>query len=426
MPPLPPMSLIEPGLFLGNLYDSVNFPLLAQHKIGAMVSVLDLQRHPPMWNYPENRAVAPRERHLIIDVQDHRHANLLAVLVDCFGGMSRSSAAVIAYLMRKRQQSEVDVLANVQERRSIVHPNSGFLEQLHIWRTLKYEIWDSKADSKADSKPKPGRLSFGLGASNAYHTSTHLVELAMRHKYFAGDRQYPNRAGHLYKREMYLVAREMVDQAISPFEDINTLAYASAIDLGGLVDLDIARAAHALQLFKRALEIRKSQLGPEDPFIAYSLNNISLIYTEMGELELAYETHQEATKLRFSDRIGKILQQHVQPSPANEPPGRDRGDVGTGALPERLYGRDVSWHRNPRFSGDMVLLSRIRLAQGRPAEALRLASKALPFRRQLLGNMLKTCDSQHEVACMLHNDGHVNSALTVSPCYETKHLLDNS
>ncbi|KAH0598669.1 hypothetical protein MHUMG1_03973 [Metarhizium humberi] len=38
---------------------------------------------------------------------------------------------------------------------------------------------------------------------------------------------------------------------------------------------------------------------------------------------------------------------------------------------------------NPRFSGDTVLLSRIRLAQGRLPDALRLASKALEFRRKL-------------------------------------------
>jgi hypothetical protein len=66
---------------------------------------------------------------------------------------------------------------------------------------------------------------------------------------------------------------------------------------------------------------------------------------------------------------------------------------------------------NPRFSGDMVLLSRIRLAQGRLAEALRLASKALAFRRKLLGNRLKTCDSQYDVASMLHKDGHTSSAM---------------
>ena len=59
---------------------------------------------------------------------------------------------------------------------------------------------------------------------------------------------------------------------------------------------------------------------------------------------------------------------------------------------------------NPRFSGDMVLLSRIRLAQEWLIEGMGLASKVLAFRRVLLGNRLKTCDSQYDLACMLVND----------------------
>jgi hypothetical protein len=65
---------------------------------------------------------------------------------------------------------------------------------------------------------------------------------------------------------------------------------------------------------------------------------------------------------------------------------------------------------NPRFSGDMVLLSRIRVQQGRLEEALRLASKALTFRQRLLGNRLKTCDSLYDVASLLHMHGHTASA----------------
>jgi tetratricopeptide (TPR) repeat protein len=106
---------------------------------------------------------------------------------------------------------------------------------------------------------------------------------------------------------MYFIARQMVEQATSSFDDTTTLAYASALDLGGLIDLDLVRAAHALEPFKRALDIRKARLGPEDPFIAYSLNNIALAYTEMGELDLAYAAHQEAIRIRLqanSDRIG--------------------------------------------------------------------------------------------------------------------------
>jgi len=219
---------------------------------------------------------------------------------------------------------------------------------------------------------------------------------------------------YLYEREMYIIAKGMVEQALATFEDTSTLAYASAIDIGGLIDLDLAQAEKAIAPFKRALEIRRARLGPEDPFIAYSLNNIALAYTEMGELDLAYEAHQEAISLRLkakSDRIGNsysnmasLLLRMGRPDEAEEMLGRcpslkdftDDTFLSTG---------------NPRFSGDMVLLSRIRLAQGQLSEALRLASKALEFRRMLLGNRLKTCDSQYDVASMLARDGHASLAM---------------
>jgi hypothetical protein len=49
----------------------------------------------------------------------------------------------------------------------------------------------------------------------------------------------------------------------------------------------------------------------------------------------------------------------------------------------------------------MVLLSRIRLAQGLIDDALRLASKALSFRKECLGERLKVCDSLYQVASLL-------------------------
>lgn len=171
------------------------------------------------------------------------------------------------------------------------------------------------------------------------------------------------------------------------------------------------------------MEIRKANLGPDNPFIAYSLNNIALAYTEMGELELAYAAHQEAIHLRLkanSDRIGNsysntssLLLRMGRPDEAEEMLSRceslkdftDETFLNTG---------------NPRFSGDRVLLSRIRLAQGRTTDALRLASKALAFRRKLLGNRLKTCDSQYDVACMLLKEGHASSAMLVSLSLENQ------
>ncbi|KAI0813657.1 P-loop containing nucleoside triphosphate hydrolase protein [Xylaria sp. FL0064] len=219
---------------------------------------------------------------------------------------------------------------------------------------------------------------------------------------------------YLYEREMYIIARGMVKQAVGSIKETQSLGYASAIDLCGLIDLDLSQPARALGYFTRALEIRTAELGSEDPFIAYSLNNIALAYTEMGELALAYAAHQEAIDLRLkakSDRIGNsysnmssLLLRMGRPDEAEEMLARcpslegftDETFINTG---------------NPRFSGDMVLLSRIRRAQGLKSEALQFASKALAFRRRLIGNRLKTCDSQYDVASMLLDEGHVSSAI---------------
>lgn len=62
----------------------------------------------------------------------------------------------------------------------------------------------------------------------------------------------------------------------------------------------------------------------------------------------------------------------------------------------------------------MVLLSRIRQQQGKLNDALRLSSKALAFRQQLLGSRLKTCDSFYQVASLLQLRGDLSSAMYVN------------
>jgi tetratricopeptide (TPR) repeat protein len=206
----------------------------------------------------------------------------------------------------------------------------------------------------------------------------------------------------------------MVDAALETFEDKATLAFASAVDLSGLIDLDMNNPGKALDRFNIASEIREQLLGPADPLIASSLNNIALAYTELGELDKAYATHGEAIRIRLStqsDRIGNsysnmssLLLRMGKPDEAEDmlkrcPSLRDFTDdtfLNTG---------------NPRFSGDMVLLSRIRLGQGRLEDAIRLGSKALAFRQKLLGNRLKTCDSLYDVASLLHRQGNDASAM---------------
>ncbi|KAL9113509.1 MAG: hypothetical protein Q9187_007602 [Circinaria calcarea] len=68
---------------------------------------------------------------------------------------------------------------------------------------------------------------------------------------------------------------------------------------------------------------------------------------------------------------------------------------------------------NPRFSGDMILLSRIRQCQGRLNDAIRLSSKALTLPQSMLGNRLKTCDSLYLVAEMLRQGENIASAISL-------------
>ena len=134
----------------------------------------------------------------------------------------------------------------------------------------------------------------------------------------------------------------------------------------------------------------------------------------MVELDRAYYMHQKAIDIRLrtqSDRIGNsysnmssLLLRMGKPDEAEEM---------LKSCPSLKDFTDETFLRtgNPRFSGDMVLLSRIRLRQGCLDDATRLASKALTFRQNMLGDRLKTCDSLYDVADLLHQQGNIASAV---------------
>lgn len=87
----------------------------------------------------------------------------------------------------------------------------------------------------------------------------------------------------------------------------DTLMYASAIMLHGLIELDTNNIQKALDSFLAAMRIREKVLDADDALIASSLNAISLAYTELGDLPKAVEAGQKAIDIRLrtkSDRIG--------------------------------------------------------------------------------------------------------------------------
>lgn len=221
---------------------------------------------------------------------------------------------------------------------------------------------------------------------------------------------------YLYEKEQYTYTRLFTQAALNHFTDRTTLARASASDLLGLVDLDLHRPEDALRSFEIGLAVRQAVLPTNDPLVAFSLNNLALAYTELFELEKAEDCHKKAIEIRTSnnsDRIGNSYSNYavtlLRMGRANEAEQvLMRCPSLQGCTDNTFLAAD-----NPRFVGDMVLLSRIRKAQGRAHEAMRLAGKALTWREKTHGNRFKTCDSTYDLGCLLHDDGEEDLALEV-------------
>lgn len=112
---------------------------------------------------------------------------------------------------------------------------------------------------------------------------------------------------YLYERENYSIARSYIHIALKKFANKDSLAYASAIDLRGLISLDICQPVAALEAFEEAYKIRRAILPSTDSFLAANQVNIGLAFTEMGELEKARDYLQQSIDIRLmhnSDRIG--------------------------------------------------------------------------------------------------------------------------
>ena len=167
----PPASLITPNLLLGpEPWHDPEF--IATHPVTAIVS---LHVSDECTTLPDKvQQLGAHGRHLWLDVPHDRCQDLLQffeqicdfidraldpqqwdnasgddswaqlpplVLVHCLAGRSRSTTAVIAYLMRATGRRCDDLLREVQRKRPFAQPRAYFMEQLQVWEDCGYRVW---------------------------------------------------------------------------------------------------------------------------------------------------------------------------------------------------------------------------------------------------------------------------------------------
>ncbi|XP_030381010.1 dual specificity protein phosphatase MPK-4 [Scaptodrosophila lebanonensis] len=148
-----PVSIdeIETGLFLGNLTAATHMETLKSFKITHILTLdsVPLPQHIVEASFLTTKYVQiadmPREdilQHLesCVDFISTALAQKGNVLVHCYFGVSRSSSAVIAFIMKSHNLDYLPAYELVKSKRRFVQPNAGFIMQLKLFRRMGCKI----------------------------------------------------------------------------------------------------------------------------------------------------------------------------------------------------------------------------------------------------------------------------------------------
>ncbi|KAG2391924.1 hypothetical protein C9374_013409 [Naegleria lovaniensis] len=159
--------LIEPSLVINGLYLSGNASAQSKHQMKRLgiTHVLNVAEglttpFPFDFIYKKVELEDTLEQDLFphldecVDFIEEALKNHKTVLVHCKAGVSRSASMVIAYIMKKYNQSYENALEFVKERRPQVCPNTAFIHQL-----MRYEQ-KLRMESQGSAYPSSNKLDF--------------------------------------------------------------------------------------------------------------------------------------------------------------------------------------------------------------------------------------------------------------------------
>ncbi len=137
------MTQIKDYLYLGSLNDSNNKDFLINNNIKTIINVTynhenikyDNIKYYKIETFDNEKQPIIYVINYVINIinENKKDGN---ILVHCYVGKSRSATCVIAYLMKEYNMTLEKAIIYTKNRRDIINPNHGFINQL-----MKYELY---------------------------------------------------------------------------------------------------------------------------------------------------------------------------------------------------------------------------------------------------------------------------------------------
>ncbi len=135
---------VYPNLFLSNRKTAENIDVIMNHDINVIICITNgIRSGKTITDYTNLKidyysyslpdvpdANIKPIADIVVKIIDHYLSLGKKVLVHCEMGISRSASLVIAYIMQKEGKNFEESLKHVKEKRNIVNPNIGFVNQL--------------------------------------------------------------------------------------------------------------------------------------------------------------------------------------------------------------------------------------------------------------------------------------------------------
>lgn len=149
------LVLVAPGLLLGNKMAASDTDLLHRKGVVAVCAVGARQVFPGSGHHVSieddgAESMLPHFEAACNFIHEHRQRG--TVLVHCKGGISRSPAMVIAYLMKHEHLSLTDAMEVCSLARPAARPREMFLQDLESWEAMIIEEvkWDQAVAQATD------------------------------------------------------------------------------------------------------------------------------------------------------------------------------------------------------------------------------------------------------------------------------------